>query len=239
MVLHFYTLPLPGGGQRTVRVCLPDAYFSTNRHFSVLYGLDGQNLLEAHTAFGKRHWRIGSTMDKLPLKHKSIVVGIDNGGGSRIQEYAPFRRGRSGGGGAAHLRFITDVVKPFIDGQYRTLAGREHTGIVGSSLGGLLALYAGLQRGDVFGKAGVLSPSLWFNPQVLQLTGSSQRSKIYLCGSKTESRGMEGHLQQGYWALRNAGWPDDLFRVVIRDRGRHSETFWAREFPKMQRWLFD
>lgn len=239
MLLHFYSLPLPGGGQRTVRVCLPTAYQTTDRHFSVLYALDGQNLFEASTAFGRRHWRIGEALDKLPLKHKSIVVGIDNGGANRVYEYSPFRRGHNGGGAAEHLRFITDVVKPLIDKQYRTLAGREHTGIAGSSLGGLLALYAGLQRGDVFGKAGVLSPALWFNPQVLTLAGQSQRSKIYLCGSKTESQGMEGYLQRSYWALRNAGWPDDQFRVVVRDRGRHKETFWGREFPKMQRWLFE
>ncbi|MBI1227117.1 MAG: hypothetical protein GC192_17935 [Bacteroidetes bacterium] len=240
--LHFFQIKTtPKGAPRTVRLLLPKDYHQSSRRYPVIYALDGQNLFDPKTAFGGRHWKIPETMMKLPKKLQAIVVGIDNAGVGRINEYAPFKRGRQGGGGAAHLRFIMQELKPELDANYRTLPQREATAIVGSSMGGLLALYAGFQFGEVFGKVGAMSPSLWFNPQLFNLAEKEidPRLKIYVAGSKTESRGMEPALQRLYWLLRNGGVSEGQLRVVIRGRGKHNEVFWRSEYAKLHRWLLE
>lgn len=241
--LRFYSFKIPQLAQRPreLRILLPPDYDKSGRQYPVLYALDGQNLFEARTAFSHKHWKIPERTDKMPQRLRAIVVGIDNGGKARIDEYAPYRRGRHGGEGDAFTHFLLETVKPFVDAHFRTLPGPETTGIVGSSLGGLLALYAGLRYGQIFGRAGALSPALWFNPQVLDLarTPGMYRARFYVCGSKTESKGMEHYLQQTFLALKNNGWTDDRLRVTLRDRGRHGEAFWAREYPKMHRFLLE
>jgi len=239
--LHYFQVEIPpNAAPRTVRVLLPADYGMSERRYPVIYGLDGQNLYEPETAFGGMHWKIPETMAKLPKRLQAIVVGIDNGGADRMREYAPYRRGRQGGGGLDHINFIINELKPQVDKSYRTKPAPEFTGIFGSSMGGLLALWAGLRFGEVFIRVGVLSPSLWFNPQVFQLAEDDvgKKSKYYIAGSRTESARMESGLQKLYWSLRKGGFTDDHCRVVVRERGRHNEVFWGQEFPKMHRWLF-
>ena len=226
--------------QRAIRVLLPRNYEKHfSRRFPVVYLQDGQNLFEPATA-AFRHWRLKEFMARQPLKRQAILVGIDNGGGDRVHEYAPFRRGQKGGQGDAYLQFVAHTLKPFIDREYRTWPHREATGMVGSSLGGLITFYAGLRYSHVFGKVGVLSPSLWFNPQLMELAaqGTAVKSRFYVSGSKTEMGGMASALEHTYRSLKNGGYEDGQIRVVARDRGRHSETFWAKEFKPMYEWLF-
>ncbi len=240
--LHYFRIRIaPQGPLRTVRVLLPPDYYGSNRRYPVIYVLDGQNLFEASTAFGGRHWKIPETMTKMPKRLQAIVIGIDNAGADRIREYAPYHRGKQGGGGLEHIQFIMNELKPEVDASYRTLPQSETTAIIGSSMGGLLALWAGLRFGEVFGKVGALSPSLWFNPQVFQLAENDlgRKSKFYVAGSRTESGRMESSLQHVYQSLRKGGFSDGQIRVVLRDRGKHNEVFWGREFPKLHRWLFD
>jgi predicted alpha/beta superfamily hydrolase len=243
--IHPFHIP-QFGRDRTIRVLLPRNYSESDKAFPVLYMQDGQNLFDPETAaFGD--WRIPKTMDNLPLKRQAIIVGIDNGGADRINEYAPFKRGKNGGEGDTYVRFIIETLKPFIDNEYRTLPQRDTTGIAGSSMGGLIALYAGLKYGHIFGKTGVLSPSIWFNPKILDLINEAPqpassadryRSQFYVCASKREMQGMEAILEKTYWAFKNAGYNDEQIRVVIQDRGRHNELFWSREFKPMFEWLF-
>jgi predicted alpha/beta superfamily hydrolase len=228
--------------ERTVRVLLPRDYDNTNRSYPVLYMQDGQNLFEPETAFGGRDWQIPATLFKQPLRRQAIIVGIDNGEENRLNEYAPYANSSNGGGGEADLycQFIIDTLKPFIDENYRTLPDRHNTGIAGSSMGGLCAYYAGLAYGNIFGKVGVLSPSIWFNPTVVELAESTPplKSAFFVCGSKTESKSMEKTLERIYYAFKNGGFSDDQIQVIIRDRGRHNEFFWTKEFKKMFEYLF-
>jgi enterochelin esterase-like enzyme len=122
-----------------------------------------------------------------------------------------------------------------VDGRYRTLGSADHTWLVGSSLGGLITLYGGLIFPQTFGKVGVLSPAIWFNPGVLAQApgGSLHDSRFYVVGSKTESGAMENTLQRTYWRLNALGISDDRLKVIARDRGGHNEAFWSREFKKM------
>lgn len=220
--------------QRKIRVYLPPSYASGQRYYSVVYMHDGQNVFNQGDAFG-RPWHIESIIDKMPIRKQAIVVAIDNGGGERMNEYAPYRRGQKGGKGHAYLQFITETIKPWVDARYRTLGSADHTWLVGSSLGGLITLYGGLMFPQTFGKVGVLSPAIWFNPAVLnQAPSSSLRdSRFYVAGSKTESSGMESGLQRTYWRLKDLGVSDDRLKVIARDRGGHNEAFWSREFKKM------
>ncbi len=228
------------GKKRTIRVLLPRNYRREHdRRYPVLYLQDGQNLFDARTA-AFRHWRLREFMRRQPLYRQAILVGIDHGGHDRISEYAPYHRGKLDGYGKAYLQFMAYTLKPYIDARYRTWSHREATGIAGASMGGLFTLYAGLEFGHVFGKVGALSPSLWYNPAVLRLAdrGNANDTMFYISGSRTEARHMSASLERLYWTFKGGGFSDHQFRVVIRDRGSHSETFWAREFRHMYEWLF-
>jgi alpha-glucosidase len=185
-------------------------------------------------------------MARQPAKRQAILVGIDNAERNRIREYSPTIRGhRLGRGdvksqGHAYLEFIEQSLKPFIDETYRTKPDREFTGIVGSSMGGLIAFYAGLRFSHVFGKVGVLSPSLWHDSKWHEWAASPSQplSQMYVCASRTEMSSMAKTMQEVYWGLKNGGFSDEQIRVVLRNRGTHSEAFWAREFKPMYEWLF-
>jgi predicted alpha/beta superfamily hydrolase len=227
---------------RTIRVLLPKDYESSNRSYPVLYMQDGQNLFDPETAFGGRDWQIPSTLFKQPLRRQAIIVGIDNGDENRLNEYAPYRNKTQGAGGEADMycQFIIGTLKPFIDDNYRTLPDRDNTGIAGSSMGGLCAYYAGLTYGNIFGKVGVLSPSIWFNPSVVDLAQNtpSVKSRFFVSGSKTEMKSMEKTLQDIYYAFKNGGFSEGQIQVAVRDRGKHNEIFWTSEFKKMFEYLF-
>ncbi len=162
---HSHLLP----ADRDLVVYLPEPYESDpNRSFPVLYLQDGQNLFDGHTSYiPGRTWGVQETVDRLiaageiePL----IVVGIYNTGESRLVEYTPTRNPRMGGGKASlYGRMLMEEIAPFIGSRYRTLAGPQNTGVGGSSLGGLLALYLGLEHQDWFGKLAILSPSIWWD----------------------------------------------------------------------------
>ena len=225
---------------RSIRVLLPRNYFQDqDRRYPVIYMPDGQKLFDEETAtYG--HWKLREVVEKLPLRRQAILVGIDHAGTERINEYAPYTRGTSGGLGHATLEFYVDTVKPWVDSMYRTLPGREHTGIVGSSMGGLLAYYAAFEFNDVFGSAGVLSPSLWFNPAVLDLPLRIQgpRCKVYLAGGIHEMRGMEQALQLAKKVIQEAGYSDSELTVNMRTHAAHNEAYWGREFKHFMEWFF-
>jgi len=141
--------------QRDLIVYTPPGYASqSSRHFPVLYLHDGQNLFDGATSFiPGQDWHVGQTADDAirsgtvaPL----IIVGMYNTK-ARIREYTPTHVPKLGGGRAdRYAKFLIEEVKPFIDRQYRTLSGSQHTGIGGSSLGGLVSLYVGLKHSHTF-----------------------------------------------------------------------------------------
>ncbi len=227
---------------RRITLYLPPNYHNSNLRFPVVYMQDGQNLFDAATAFA-REWKIDKTLNALHKRKQSlatIVVGIDNGGQHRADEYSAWHRPRMGGGEAAQFAdFLVHTLKPYIDTHFRTLPDTMHTTIGGSSMGGLFSLFAGLRYPHVFGKIGSLSPSLWFSPAIYDLATEKVQTyqKIYVAGSKTESAFMHSHLQRLYDALHAGNLPDYNLRVVLRDRGKHNEIFWGAEFKKMFLWL--
>ena len=161
---------------RDILVYLPPGYESNKKkRYSVLYLNDGQNLFDGATSFiPGQEWRVDETVQSLiaagqiePL----IVVGIYNTGKDRINEYTPTEDQKFKMGGKADLygRMLVQELKPFIDTNYQTRKDARHTGLGGSSLGGLVSLYLGLKYSDVFGRLAVMSPSVWFaNKQILR-----------------------------------------------------------------------
>ena len=168
------TIPQLGNRERTVHVYLPKGYPAGRAAYPVLYLQDGQ-VLFSPTSFGD--WRVDETLDSLVYAGRSrgiIVVGVVSSP-FRWDEYGPWATSRmhdwvdpafagavQGGEGAAYLDFLATTLKPEIDRRYRTARAARHTGIGGSSMGGLIALYAGLARPDVFGRVLAMSPAVWF-----------------------------------------------------------------------------
>ncbi|MCC7131491.1 MAG: alpha/beta hydrolase [Gemmatimonadales bacterium] len=148
---------------RDVVVALPPSYDAGSDRYPVVYMQDGQNLFDPATSYAG-HWRLLDTLADLGARGvEAIVVGIANAGRHRLYEYSPFRDPhRGGGGGDRYLAFTAETLKPMIDTGFRTLAERRHTAIAGSSMGGLISLYALYRYADVFGSAAALSPSVWF-----------------------------------------------------------------------------
>lgn len=155
------------GNTRTVIVWLPPGYeASKTQRYPVLYMHDGQNVFDAATSFLGVEWRADETAAQLIRDQKIeplIIVGIYNTP-ARTAEYTPFSDAvhNEGGNGDAYLAFLVETVKPLIDKTYRTKPDREDTALAGSSLGGVISIYAICKHPDVFGKAGVISPALWF-----------------------------------------------------------------------------
>src|SRR5258708_2734333 len=147
---------------RDVLVYLPPGHAAGHQRFPVLYMHDGQNLFDRGMAFGGNEWQVDETLEALSAEGLgAIVVGLPNAGEARVPEYSPFP-GFGPARGDAYLAFIIETVKPLIDAAFRTLPKREHTGILGSSMGGLISLYAFFRHPQVFGLAGGMSPALWY-----------------------------------------------------------------------------
>ena len=167
--LHSAVLP----DDRDVVVYVPPQYDSEpDRHFPVFYLHDGQNLFDGRTSYvADCTWHAHTTPDRLTNDGASepvILVGVYNTGVRRMAEYTPTRDLRMGGGeGPLYSRLLTGELKPLLDQRYRIRPDRYSTAVGGSSLGGLMSLYLGIERPDVFGKVAVLSPSLWWNHRSL------------------------------------------------------------------------
>ncbi|HSJ14635.1 MAG TPA: alpha/beta hydrolase-fold protein [Longimicrobiales bacterium] len=226
------------GNARELLVYLPPSYaLEPERRYPVLYMHDGQNLFDEGTSFGGE-WAVDQTLEAGSVHGlEAIVVGIPNMGPDRTTEYSPFRDAKHGGGrGEAYLRFLVETVKPRIDADFRTLRDRPHTGIAGSSMGGLISLYAFFRRRDVFGFAGVMSPSLWFaRGAVLDWVERQPFAggRIYIDAGMREGERTVADVTRLRNALEQKGYRqlDDML-CVIDTAGDHSERAWARRLHR-------
>jgi len=235
---------------RDLVVYVPPGYEQdTARRYPVLYLHDGQNLFEGATAFVPgQDWHVNDTAEELikaGVVEPLIIVGVYNTGKHRIDEYTPTRdrRQRAGGDAALYGRMLTEELKPFIDREYRTLVDPAHTGLGGSSLGGLATLFLGLQHPNVFGKLAVLSPSVWWDNRVIlkvvRMTNPKPRLSIWLDigtreGDKTvrDARALHDELVKAGWLIGS-----DLVYAEIPEAG-HNEAAWAARVGPFLQFLF-
>lgn len=229
---------------RRIWICLPTDYnLQPAKRYPVIYMHDGQNLFNNLTAFSGE-WGIDESMRDLQQQgdRGAIVVGIDNGGGERINEYSPWVNPSYGGGkGDQYVDFLKNTLKPYIDEHYRTLPGPQATGIIGSSMGGLISMYAAAKYPGTFGKAGLLSPSFWFARQSLMSWLDEQEPeglRCYFVAGTNESGSMVSDMTQVRNRLLARGVPAEELKLESRADGAHSEWFWRREFPAAYQWLF-
>ncbi|MCU0444640.1 MAG: alpha/beta hydrolase-fold protein [Microscillaceae bacterium] len=230
---------------RRIWVYLPPDYEANpQKRYPVLYMQDGQNLFDEATSYAGE-WAVDKTLDDLHAKGESegiIVVGIDNGSNFRANEYSPWKRARLGGGeGYKYVRFIAQTLKPYIDKRFRTLKQREYTGIMGSSMGGLISFYAGLKFPRVFGRVGVFSPSFWFAPKIYEFAQTYQKrlpSKFYFIAGAQESANLVRDTQTMIDILKSRGFSNQEISYQIHPDGKHSEWYWRREFATAYRFLF-
>jgi predicted alpha/beta superfamily hydrolase len=223
--------------QRDVFAYLPPSYHNGERRYPVIYMHDGQNLFDEVTSFAEE-WGVDNNMEALgEIGLEAIVIGISNAGDERLDEYSPFEDNQGRGGkGDRYLDFITETLKPAIDEDFRTLPDRDHTAIVGSSMGGLISLYAFFRRGDVFGRVGALSPALWFADRaIFDFIDRAPRvdGRIYLDVGTLEGARTLGDVRQMRNLLIHKGYELDRDLLYVEDEeGQHSERHWRERSLK-------
>jgi len=223
------------GNVRDLYLWLPPGYARSGRRYPVLYMHDGQNLFDPRLSYAEP-WRVDTAMERAAQRGvEAIVVGIPNMGVDRIDEYSPFVDAKAGGGkGDRYLDWVIGTVKPLVDGQFRTRPERAFTGMVGSSMGGLITLYAYLRDPAVFGVVGVMSPSLWFAGRSIfsALAASSYvPGRIYLDIGEREGRVALEDARRMRDALAEKGYGLGSELKWVQDpKGRHNEVDWGRRF---------
>lgn len=228
---------------RRIAALLPHDYHQTDRRYPVLYLQDGQNLFDDHAPFG--NWAVDKKLAVLAERGMDdvIIVAIDHAEEDRIAEFTPSINTRLGkGDGKKYIRFLADTLKPHVDKHFRTLPERAHTGIGGSSMGGLITIYAGFMYPEVYGKLMVFSPSLWVAPNIhFQLMSFDEALdlKIYLYGGNEEGTYMVPNMERFIRAIGQQGIASNIdFHLSIDPQGKHNEARWGEEFPKAVEWLF-
>ena len=242
---------------RDVTVWLPEGYV-VGEPCDVLYMHDGQMLFDATTTWNKQEWKVDEVLGCLIADGKvrrCIVVGIDNTS-NRLNDYFPTRcyekvpeNQREGVDvsvykGDEYLRFLVEEVKPFVDSRYKPLTTREHTFIMGSSMGGLISLYALCNYPDVFGGAVCMSTHLsmnFFDPKfkseywseglrqyVQEKLPEANSCLLYMDGGTVELDGTYRPYQNKLNAIISGlGWDSAHFVYYLFEGHKHMETFWA------------
>ncbi|SFI09906.1 alpha/beta hydrolase [Halpernia frigidisoli] len=231
---------------RKIWIYLPPNYATSKKKYPVVYMEDGQNLFNDATSFSGE-WKVDETLNALFSQHKTdaIVIGIENGGAERLNEYSPWINKKYGGGkGDLYVDFLANTLKPFVDKNYRTLAQPKYTGLIGSSMGGLISFYAGVKYPNKFGKLGIFSPSFWFAPEDLTFyirknAKKLKNSKIYFYAGLKESEDMVPDIQKTEAELIKLGVPKKNIRDKFSEYGTHSESYWSQEFGQAFEWLFE
>ena len=242
--------------KRFLRVWLPPAYdepANTNHRYPVLYLNDGQNLFEAAISFTGVEWQVDETSDRLIREGAippMIIVGIDNGGKDRLREYMPYRSMQPmmlRVQGSRYPDFLTKEVMPLVDRHYRVAHGAENTGLGGSSLGALIALYTATALPGVIGRLLLESPSLWAsNRHSIRQSRKVKQwpERIFLAtgtaeaGRKDQDQSMVDDVRELAAILGRAGLNEKRLKLVIDEGESHHESAWAKRFPEALTFLF-
>ncbi len=169
---------------------------------------------------------------------EAIVIGIANDA-NRIYEYTPTTDPTTPGGGGAdlYIQMLVQELKPTIDSMLRTRPDVASTAMAGSSLGGLVTAYAGLKHPEVYGLIAEISPSTWWNNDVLvtdiqSTLAAPQRPLVVYVDSGQGTVDDEADTDQLAAAYVALGYVQGSnFSHVVQPGADHSETYWAERFP--------
>ena len=247
----------PKGKDRPLHIYLPEDWAVSGKRYPVTYFFDGHNLFfDSHATYGKC-WGLKEFLDG--WGRDMIVVGIECGheGDERLSEYLPYRAApgyfhRFKPMGQATMDWIVGEIKPFIDANYPTLPDRAHTGIAGSSMGGLMALYAGVRYNDWFSKAGCVSSAIGFCIRSVLKDARNcpirPDTRFFLSWGTKEAYGLkntdrEDRSSRSYrWNLQTAqalGQHGAQTRLYCQVGGAHCEADWEKQLPTMMPWLWE
>lgn len=222
---------------RGVWLYRPPSYDENPRQtYPVVYMHDGQNLFDDRTAFGGVSWNAAGAMDdgiQNGTITEAILVGVESTP-ARMTEYTPVADPAHGGGGATiYLALLIETLKPALDATGRTKPDAAHTAIVGSSLGGLVSVWAGMARPDVFGLVGALSPSTWWSRAWLLDASQSSTPPLHRLYLDSGNAGPSSDDAANTAALA-AIWqskPNLDVRYVLAPGASHNESAWRARLP--------
>ena len=242
----------PLNGIRNIWVYLPPDYATnTEKRYPVLYMQDGQNVFSeekysSSVDFPVGSWDAATTLNKMHAdgKNVGIVIAIDKAPEYK-SEYSPWKNNdfSQSGTGNEYLQAVINNIIPYVNSHYRTLTGPENTAIAGSDMGGLISYYAALKHQSVFGKAGVFSPTFWFNKTELNAYLAAwiknESSKIYFITGDKEGATMNADAQSFFDATKAKGFTDENIKREIFKGGVHHNTSWATQFRRVYAYLFN
>lgn len=229
---------------RRVYVYQPDSYSSTR--FPVLYMFDGHNVFfDSHATYGKS-WGMLDYLERTQKEIMVVAVECNHDGNKRLEEYAPFSFatdmfGKIDGRGRVYMDWLVSTLKPYVDQNFPTLTDRENTGICGSSMGGLMALYGAVAYQSVFSRAACLSPSLWVNPEkaaeMIECCDFKLKSRIYIDYGDAE---MDAHVDnprilQNTESILQKNGADVVMNII--SGGTHCEASWETRIPDFMEYL--
>ena len=245
MVENFTAHITPFGLDRNTFVYLPDDWQTSGRRYPVVYMFDGHNLFFDATATYGTCWGLKEYMDAHP---QAIIVApeCNHEGNARLEEYSPYdfvwQEYDIKGRGKAYLDWMVQELKPLIDAKYPTLPDRENTAIGGSSMGGLMSLYAVTAFNDVYSRAACLSPSIWFATRSLdRLIRDAQFAPDTVIYMDYGSREMAHHdnMRKQYAAVTSRLLEKQvLLTSRIVPNGDHCEACWEEQIPFFMHILF-
>jgi predicted alpha/beta superfamily hydrolase len=239
------------GRNREILVYLPPDYKSSKKDFPLLIMHDGNNLFDKQTAFLGNEWKVDEVMQKLHQEGQVkgvIIAGVYNSI-NRMKEYTPVKDTEYGGGeGKKYLDFLTQELMPELHKTFRIKKGPKNTGVMGSSLGGLISLYAGFEYSNYFGMVGAISPSLWWSNRYMESFVQSKNKpkiKLWLDMGTQEGLGENGESKP----LKDARSMDSLLRSIGFTKpqqyqyfehrgGTHSEKSWSQRLYKPMTFFF-
>jgi predicted alpha/beta superfamily hydrolase len=225
--------------QRNIEVYLPADYYTSGKKYPVIYMQDAQNIYDKNGA-NKNSWCVDSLVKTMPADKQAIIVGIEHGGKLRIPEYSPYKSKYGDADGVAYTEFMVHTLKPYIDVHYRTKTDAGHTAVAGSSMGGLIALYATVKYPQVFGTAGIFSPALWINPEINQFVTENQvtpKTRFFLACGDQEGNETEYVAKMETLLLSKKGMSVKTVATPLVLKGeKHNEHQWMLEFPTFYKW---
>lgn len=246
----------PKGKDRPLHIYLPDDYDRSDKQYPVMYFFDGHNLYRDEDATYGKSWGLETFLET--WGKEMIVVGIECGheGKERLSEYSPysfdkFFLGAVRGTGKKTMQWIVDEIKPMIDREYRTYPFREATAIGGSSMGGLMSLYAVVAHNDVFSKAACLSSTLHpcFADVVWDIASHKldENTRVYLSWGTEEAGGTKGAPSED-WQTQTARnnlaaeavlhQQNVSVKLFCQRGGGHCEADWEKQVPVFMDYLW-
>jgi enterochelin esterase-like enzyme len=233
------TATINGVTGRGVRIYLPRGYaLHPQRRYPVLYMHDGQNVFAPGGPFGC--WFAENAVNLLVHQgrlRELIIVAVDNSP-HRPAEYVP-ELADDVVSNADYNSFLINELKPYVDANYRTLVDAQHTGVMGSSFGGIASLVLGLEHGDVFGRVAAMSPSFWVGATGSKVAAGRILSDVRLYFDSGDSNdGQELTLQTRDAVLKTGRVLRDDFYYTVGFNQQHNEAAWSARLPEALQFLF-